>query len=197
MTQHPRDSHGRVLPEPAWPSDRTAPDGLELVRRFLNTTNRENGADRFAEPDGFVEWLAAARLTSADRDRLVAFREHLHRYAVAHATGTAPGGDGLSELLAPLRFTVTAGPAGLQLEIAAGSAVDQLLGRLALAVLDAQQQGTWPRLKACAHCGWVIYDGSKNRSARWCSMSVCGGREHARAYRRRRAGSATAAGHAG
>jgi predicted RNA-binding Zn ribbon-like protein len=187
MTEHPRDSRGRVLPEPSWPPDRTAPDGLELVRRFCNTTNRENGADRFAEPGGLGDWLADP-VGPAELARLVAFREHLHRYAVAHATGTAGAVDGLSALLAPVPFTVTAGPAGLQLETAAAGGVDRLLGALALAVLDAQHRGTWPRLKACVHCGWVVYDGSKNRSARWCSMSACGGREHARSYRRRRGG---------
>jgi predicted RNA-binding Zn ribbon-like protein len=54
--------------------------------------------------------------------------------------------------------------------------------------VDARYRGMWPRLKACAHCGWVVFDGSKNRSARWCSMSACGGRENARSYRRRRSG---------
>ena len=184
MTGHPRDSRGRILPEPSWPPDRIAPDGLELVRRFCNTTNRENGADRFAEPDGFAGWLAGP-FPSADRIRVVAFREHLHAYAVAHTTGASPTTDGLSELLATVPFTVTAGAAGLRMECTAVGAVDRLLGTLSLAVLDAQHRGTWPRLKACARCGWVVYDGSKNRSARWCSMTVCDGREHARTYRRR------------
>jgi predicted RNA-binding Zn ribbon-like protein len=184
MTGHPRDSRGRILPEPSWPPERTAPDGLELVRRFCNTTNRENGADRFEEPDGLAGWLAGP-LASADRTRIVAFREHLHEYAVAHTAGTSPATDGLTELLATVSFTVTADAAGLRLENSAVGPVDQLLGTLTLAVLDAQHRGTWPRLKACARCGWVVYDGSKNRSARWCSMSACGGREHARTYRRR------------
>ncbi|MGI5131254.1 CGNR zinc finger domain-containing protein [Pseudonocardia sp. CA-107938] len=185
MTEHPRDSRGRILPDPSWPADRTAPDGLELVRRFCNTTNRENGADRFAEPDGFSGWLPAGPVSATDRARLVAFRAYLHRCADAHATGHAPTAD-LPEPLPGVAFTVAAHADGLRLEIAAAEAVDRLLGRLVLAVLDAQHRGTWPRLKACTHCGWVVYDGSKNRSARWCSMSACGGREHARAYRRRR-----------
>ena len=48
--------------------------------------------------------------------------------------------------------------------------------------------GTWVRLKACPgrDCGWVFYDHSRNQSARWCSMKVCGDREKARAYYQRR-----------
>jgi predicted RNA-binding Zn ribbon-like protein len=45
-------------------------------------------------------------------------------------------------------------------------------------------------MKACRQetCGWLFYDGSRNRSSSWCSMQICGGREKARAYRRRAAG---------
>ncbi|WP_210767789.1 CGNR zinc finger domain-containing protein [Cellulomonas humilata] len=43
------------------------------------------------------------------------------------------------------------------------------------------------RLKACANpdCQWVYYDGSRNRSGRWCSMTECGDVMKARAYRQR------------
>ncbi len=46
--------------------------------------------------------------------------------------------------------------------------------------------GTWSRLKACRQCEWAFYDWSKNRSGRWCAMSVCGNRTKVRAYRARR-----------
>jgi predicted RNA-binding Zn ribbon-like protein len=46
--------------------------------------------------------------------------------------------------------------------------------------------GTWHRLKACRQCAWAYYDYSKNRSATWCSMAICGNRTKTRAYRRRR-----------
>lgn len=44
------------------------------------------------------------------------------------------------------------------------------------------------RLKQCPGCGWLFLDLSKNRSRRWCSMDMCGGRDKAlRHYRRQRA----------
>jgi predicted RNA-binding Zn ribbon-like protein len=67
------------------------------------------------------------------------------------------------------------------------------LAAIVAVVADARAAGTWPRLKACRGkgCGWVFYDGSRNRSSGWCSMQVCGGRAKASAYRRRRAVRAT------
>ena len=62
------------------------------------------------------------------------------------------------------------------------------LAAIVAAVAAGQGAGTWERLKACkqATCGWVFFDGSRNRSSSWCSMQICGGREKSRAYRRRR-----------
>lgn len=59
-----------------------------------------------------------------------------------------------------------------------------LLAIAAAAIAD----GSWSRLKVCPgpHCGWLFYDHSRNRSGRWCSMAVCGGREKARTHYRRR-----------
>lgn len=45
------------------------------------------------------------------------------------------------------------------------------------------------RVGQCPSCGWLFVDTTKNRSRRWCSMEMCGGRDKAlRHYRRQRAG---------
>jgi predicted RNA-binding Zn ribbon-like protein len=64
----------------------------------------------------------------------------------------------------------------------ADGAVATLLGILH----EAQLTGHWSRLKACRHCEYAFYDRSKNRSAAWCAMSICGNRTKNRAYYRRR-----------
>jgi predicted RNA-binding Zn ribbon-like protein len=71
--------------------------------------------------------------------------------------------------------------------IVAGPGVDAALGLVMAIVHEARTDGTWERLKACPgpHCGWAFYDNSAGRTSTWCSMRVCGGREKARAYRRR------------
>jgi predicted RNA-binding Zn ribbon-like protein len=105
---------------------------------------------------------------------------------VANASGTtdAAAWEELVTGMQRVTFVVAGGGTGLDL-VPAGTPVDRLVGRLAAAVIEAQRTGTWPRLKACRHCHWVVFDPSKNRSARWCSMSACGGRHNAREYRRR------------
>jgi predicted RNA-binding Zn ribbon-like protein len=66
--------------------------------------------------------------------------------------------------------------------------LDGALGILSTLAALAQLDGRWSRLKACrgVKCGWTFYDHSRNGSASWCSMSVCGSRTKAREYRRRR-----------
>jgi predicted RNA-binding Zn ribbon-like protein len=56
--------------------------------------------------------------------------------------------------------------------------LDGALGLVIAAAYDAMVDGSWARLKACPRevCHWVFYDASRNRSARWCAMSVCGNR---------------------
>ena len=78
----------------------------------------------------------------------------------------------------------------LRFVAAPGSGVAGAVGVLLAITAVAIADGGWSRLKICPgdHCGWAFFDGSRNRSGRWCSMSVCGGRAKARShYHRRRA----------
>jgi len=68
----------------------------------------------------------------------------------------------------------------------ASSGSDAAVATLLVIVHEAQLTGTWPRLKACRHCTYAFFDRSKNRSAAWCAMSICGNRTKNRAYRQRR-----------
>ena len=65
--------------------------------------------------------------------------------------------------------------------------VDGAVAALLVILHEAQLRGQWPRLKSCRECTYVFFDRSNNRSAAWCSMSICGNRTKNRAYRRRRA----------
>ncbi len=66
--------------------------------------------------------------------------------------------------------------------------VDGALGRLLAIVHDAIHDGTWDRLKVCPadDCQVAFYDRSRNHSAVWCDMAVCGNRAKARGYRARK-----------
>jgi predicted RNA-binding Zn ribbon-like protein len=175
-------------PGPQSGGRRPAPGRLALVQAFLNThfsLGEDRGADVIATPAGLAGWLAARGLPpgepgQADVERAIALREAL-RGALA---GDAAGGD-LVTTPATVGFTLDA--AGRAVPVPQGEGVGCLLGVVLAAVHEAQAGGTWRRLKACPgpHCGWAFYDHSRNRSGAWCSMRVCGGREKARAYRRR------------
>jgi predicted RNA-binding Zn ribbon-like protein len=68
----------------------------------------------------------------------------------------------------------------------AAAGVAGALGRVVAVALTAMLDGSWARLKACRNCGWGYFDYSRNRSATWCSMSICGNRSKTKAYRRRK-----------
>ena len=195
-TGHPVDARGRTLPDSGWPVDRQAPGGLEFVRRFCNTVNLESGADRLDDSADFDDWLRqqGSRAIGADaatRSALAECRELLRAAAVAHRNGA--GDDTVVAELARRCASVTfhfevRGSAVPMRSDAADGTVEHLLARLLLGVADAVTDDTWNRFKACSNCRWVVYDTSKNRSARWCSMSACGGRSKVRQHRARRRG---------
>ena len=68
--------------------------------------------------------------------------------------------------------------------------LDGVLGVLVAIAYEAMRDGSWARLKACRNCGYLFWDASRNRSAAWCSMRLCGNRLKVRRHRRRRRASA-------
>jgi predicted RNA-binding Zn ribbon-like protein len=70
--------------------------------------------------------------------------------------------------------------------VVAGDPADSIRLALALAVIDATTLDR-SRVHRCAgeRCVLLYYDTSKNRSRRWCDMSVCGNRSKAAAHYRR------------
>jgi predicted RNA-binding Zn ribbon-like protein len=186
------DPNGRRLPMANWPPERAAPGDLELVRRFCNTINRENGADRFTTADGFDQWLRderrrPTRPNRRDLARIVAFREAVHAITRANRRPRGPHAElaDLADTVTDVTYQLRATRDGLDFVPDAPTGTAALLGELALVCKRAADDGTLRRLKSCAHCQWTIYDTSKNQSARWCSMSLCGTRHNARTYRKR------------
>lgn len=176
-----------------------APGRLELLQRFLNTWNHELPPDwdRLGTPSNARAWLLEkrliapkARITERDAAELRRLREALRRLVLANH-GSAPDPVALATVRresrsAALRIEVDDRGATALVADARGAdgAVATLLGILH----EARLVGAWPRMKACRQCEYVFFDRSKNRSAAWCAMSICGNRTKNRAYRRRRSG---------
>lgn len=49
-------------------------------------------------------------------------------------------------------------------------------------VRDLLLQNQGNRIRACAACGWLYWDTSKNGKRRWCSMKMCGSNANALAW---------------
>jgi predicted RNA-binding Zn ribbon-like protein len=177
-------------PEPRLP----APGSLELVQRFINSTELPDGDDELRSGALATDWIrqatgATLEVTEKDRQRLVATREALRDLLEAHTGENVDPAVAvrLQKLLShsPLRPVLTTNGATLEVDC---QGVDSFLGKVSTAIVEATLMGTWDRLKVCRSdtCRWAYYDSSKNGSSCWCSMRVCGSREKARAYRERR-----------
>jgi len=170
-----------------------APGELELVRRFVNTLDIEQGTDELATPETAARWLAAAGFGFApSRGRLrtlVSLREAIRDLVSERGS---PGERAAAETLdriavgSPLRVRISGGGS---LPLApAREGVEGFVGGVLAIVAASIIDGSWDRLKACPNdrCRWLFYDNSRNRSRTWCSMDVCGSRAKMRAYRSRK-----------
>jgi len=192
-----------------WPDEREpkpAPGSLARVQALVNTVDLSGGTDRLADPATARPWLvanellgASGRLAAADLELVREVREALRALLVANAGGPAP----TAAELAPLRAVAERGAARAEIDddgsVRLVRADDSVRGRLVgvlLAIRDAQRDGTWGRLKACANaeCRWAFYDRSRNRGGSWCDMASCGNRMKNRDFRARRRGRAGGAG---
>ena len=185
------------MPERFQPGGRPpAPAPLDLVQDFVNTEIPDWNRDDIATPEALGAWLEGRGLLAArddvDADMFVAaraLRSALRELALANTLGEPPAPERRAAIDAtlgtfPLAVRLTGSTPGLA---PAREGATPPLARLVAIVAEAQLAGDWERMKACRQetCGWLFYDGSRNRSSSWCSMQICGGREKARAYRRK------------
>jgi predicted RNA-binding Zn ribbon-like protein len=193
----------RIAREGPQPGGRPPATGaLALVQAFINShydLEGEHGAELLHSPQALQRWLARHGLLAADS---AVGAESLSRALELREGLRARARDGTGD---PSRLDAAARGAAVQVRVAddgqlrfepaAGSGAAGALGVLLANVAIAVADGSWSRLKICPgeDCGWAFYDVSRNRSGRWCSMSVCGGRAKARSHYRRHRSSETGA----
>jgi predicted RNA-binding Zn ribbon-like protein len=174
-----------------------APEPLLLVQALVNTVELPEGADRLADSADARPWLIDngllapnADLTDADLAHLRAVREALRAMLVHNAGGPPPN----KTALAVLRTVADGGCARADLGddgavhlVANGDSLRDRLVDVLLVVRDAQRDGSWARLKACANeeCQWAFYDRARNHGGTWCDMATCGNKLKNRAFRAR------------
>jgi len=180
---------------PRYDIPKAAPEPLRLVQLFVNTVDHEHGRELLGSPADLRDWLGehlpvkVARSKLTDLARALELREAL-RSLLRGNNGFATPPDAVAAInraARAARLSILMTPAGqVKLEPEAAG-VDSALGHIVAVAMAAMLDGSWRRLKACRQCRWSYYDYSRNRSARWCSMSICGNRAKTRAYRRRKA----------
>jgi predicted RNA-binding Zn ribbon-like protein len=161
-----------------------APEPLRLVQRLVNTVDFERDRDWLGDLLADEGVQATPGELARARDVREAIRELLYANNRQPTEGDPYG-----------LLRRAADRAGFTLDLeaptltAAAPGVDGLLGRVLAVAYGAMVDGSWNRLKACRNhgCRWAFYDYSRNRSASWCSMQLCGNRTKTRAYRRRHA----------
>lgn len=166
--------------------DSQVPEGIALVRDFVNSVELQTAEETLATPDRLAGWLAERGLLvpgappgDADVEAAKKVREGLR--AVLHLNaGHAADLHAIDELNALLAATAVVmrfdheGRTGFEMK--GTRPLTRAFDAFAKAIVTAQLDGTWERLKACARdsCQWAFYDASRNRSGRWCSMAGCG-----------------------
>jgi predicted RNA-binding Zn ribbon-like protein len=184
----------QVSKQPRYDLPKAAPPPLRLVQLFVNTVDLEHGREWLSNPGALAAWAreqrlvpAATRFSRKDLARALELREAIR--ALLRANGDVKHEEAAHETLAEAarraRLTVTFECGSRPALEPQATGIDNLCGRLVSIAAGAMLDGSWERLKACRNCRWAFFDESKNRSARWCSMQLCGNRLKTRAYRRR------------
>ena len=175
-----------------------APEPLRRVQSLINTIDRESGLDRLAAAGDAGPWMTETGLlapgsTATDDDLLtvIGVREGLRALVLQNTDGQAPD----PALVSPLH-QLTEGELvqaavtedGAVRLAPVGDSVRARLLALLLIVSDAQRDGTWAHLLACANddCQWAFYDRSRNHGGTWCDMATCGNKLKNRDFRARR-----------
>lgn len=181
----------------------SAPGALGFVHNLLNTQSagRPRQPDLLADLDAAQRWagealsgwteqtgqtLPGVALDEDDLEPLRDLRADLLALAADHTDGVENPDP------PPL---VHSAAAALQLDAAGRVTLEprgsgwRMIAALALiAIASAQVDGAWPRLKACRNprCQGAFYDRSRNNSAVWHDVKVCGNQANLRAHRARK-----------
>jgi predicted RNA-binding Zn ribbon-like protein len=168
---------------------------------------------RWARHAGALDDATAERLLASVATRpaeaeasfaaAIELREAIYRVFAAIAEDAAPAATDLdrlqqayAEAMRHARLLPAADPGRLAWAFDGDDALDRAWWPMARSAVELATAGPLERIKRCRPgCGFLFYDGSKNRIRRWCSMEECGGQTKARRQTaRRRAARARAAG---
>lgn len=196
----------RIAPLPAESVD------ADRVLAFINTLSGRPTAspvERLVSYESLVEWAREQHLVSAAAAErlLVEAKKHPHQAASVLArardfrealNGLAAAIDANRQPPAEVLETIGAGLArayangrliphegALQWIASAEDDLERIIWEVGRAAGRLVVSPRLARVRACAanDCGWWFVDDTKNRSRRWCDMTLCGNREKLRRFR--------------
>ena len=156
----------------------------DFLLALLNSTPVIDGvpADDLADPARARAWLTGAGGTGSDAERELVRDVRAALQAVVR-------GERPPDVLAPfLRYAARVpGLAGGRVDWTLRIDPERRLALRAVLAWDAVARQYPGRLRPCAHddCRLFLLDRTKNNTARWCSMAVCGNRMKARRHYQR------------
>jgi predicted RNA-binding Zn ribbon-like protein len=167
---------------PRYDVPNAAPGRLRLVQQFVNTTDHGHGRELLASPEGLRAWLGEHGLNGDPVGGAALVRARAVREALRTMISSGRPGPELDDAARRARLTIDFDTRRL---VPTAPGIDGALGTILAAVYDAIGDGSWQRLKTCPNCRWAFWDASRNRSAAWCSMQLCGNRLKVRRHRDR------------
>jgi predicted RNA-binding Zn ribbon-like protein len=181
---------------PRYDLPKTAPEPLRKLQLYVNSVDLEHDVEWLATPADLTALLGKLGLDPGggavrrELERARELREALRELMRATTLREAPAHEALAivnGIAADGRLTVELDERGSPRFVARAPGVAGALAGLVGVLATARLDGGAERLKACRQCGWVFWDESRNRTATWCSMAICGNRLKTRRYRRRNA----------
>ena len=175
-----------------------APGRLSALQDFVNAHFPDEPQERDRAPETMAAWFTRygllpkrQRLSAADREHALQFRRAVRHLLESNGHPGRPDRHGvavLNRLASDAALRVEFSEDGGASLVPKSAGVAHALGELLATIFTSMQDGSWARLKICHadDCCWAYYDRSKNASGAWCSMSGCGNRAKARAYRERK-----------
>lgn len=123
--------------------------------------------------------------------RAQALRETIFEIFAASARGDAPPADALDALNARLpealeHLRLARDDHDVRWQWEETDALDRMLWPVVRSAAELLTSERLDRVRVCSadDCDWLFLDQSKNRSRRWCDMTVCGNRSKVRRFRR-------------
>jgi len=180
-----------------------APEPLEVVQDFVNTNWLRTGEEHLRDPQSLEGWLSdhalfdstshptptRAPANDADLELALRLRTGLKRTLARVSQPSASPAEPQPEAgeFPDLPVLISLGANGHTHARPAATGVPGALTWILIASWDGERSGTLERLKLCAapDCRWAYYDPSRNKSATWCNMAVCGSRAKSRSYYQR------------